>query len=216
MIALAPTLELAFQPQRCENTAVVSKSTEQELVRRAIEGDGRAFATLVAPHLPMLYRIAARACGSRALAEDAVQEALTLAYERLARYEPGTSLKSFLAAFAVRKSQTMLRSERRRYAREAESEAPAGLGGPADQLGVSRTSERVREALAAMPKKRREVALLRLDGSMSYAEIAEAVGSTEGSARVLVHLAMKELRDKLSDLLPNAEEKDDDARSEQP
>lgn len=201
--AIAFPSELALAPagKPCDKTALVNASVEAELVRRALEGDGRAFADLVAPHLPMLYRIAARACGSRSLAEDAVQEALTLAYERLGRYEPGTSLKAFLAAFSVRKAQTLLRSERRRRTREAHSDAPAAIAGPEGELGAQQATERVREALARMPKKRREVALLRLDGAMSYEEIAAAVGTTEGSARVLVHLAMKELREHLADLV---------------
>ena len=204
-LAWAPALELARGAEGCENVGVVSLSTEQELVERALSGDGRAFADLVGGHLPMLYRIAARACGDRALAEDAVQEALSLAYERLHRYEVGTSLKSYLAAFVIRKAQTLLRSERRRKMREAESHAPLQLVGPAEATSAQRTAERVRAALASMPKKRREVALLRLDGALSYAEIAEAVGTTEGSARVLVHLAMKELRNRLADVL-DAEE----------
>jgi RNA polymerase sigma-70 factor (ECF subfamily) len=180
-----------------------SVSVEHELVSRALSGDGRAFQSLVQPHLPMLYRIAARACGNRALAEEAVQEALTLSYQKLGRYEPGTSLKSFLAAIAVRQAQTILRGERRRRAREDIAQAPEPIANPADALSAERLAIRVREALASMPKKRREVALLRLDGNLSYAEIAAAVGSTEGSARVLVHLAIKELRDRLTDFLPD-------------
>jgi RNA polymerase sigma-70 factor (ECF subfamily) len=152
----------------------------------------------------MLYRIATRACGDRALAEDAVQEALTIAYQKLARYQPGTSLKAFLAAIAVRQAQTLLRGERRRHARETVADAPEPLAGPAETLSAERLAERIRAALQSMPKKRREVALMRLDGDLSYAEIAANVGSTEGSARVLVHLAMRELREKLVDVAPDA------------
>ena len=177
-----------------------SVSLEHELCARARSGDGRAFASLVEPHLPMLYRIAQRACGQRALAEDAVQEALTLAYQRLDRYAPGTSLRAYLATYAVRQAQTLLRGERRRQAREDAADPPDHLPGPAQMLDASRAAERVREALARMPEKRRAVVMLRLDADMSYAEIAKATGSSEGSARVLVHLALKELSAELLDL----------------
>lgn len=180
-------------------------SLEHELIARALDGDGRAFASLVEPHLALLYRVAARACGDRALAEDAVQDALTLAYERLSTYQPGTSFRAFLAAYAVRKAQTLLRGERRRRVREEGAEAPQGLPGPVDLVRASQAAVRVRDALAKLPEKRRAVAMLRLDAELSYAEIAEAVGTTEGSARVLVHMALKELRGQLADLVRGEE-----------
>ncbi len=199
MSTSVPTaLSLALPAKACEKGSTLS--VEHELVARALDGDGRAFASLVEPHLSMLYRIAARACGSTTLAEDAVQEALTVAYQRLDRYQPGTSLKAFLAAIAVRKAHTLLRGERRRRVREEAADAPEHPAGPGELLDAGRTRARIRDVLAGMPKKRREVAMLRLDAGMSYEEIARTVGSTEGSARVLVHLALKELRDKLGDV----------------
>lgn len=176
-------------------------SVEHELVRRALDGDGQAYAQLVRPHLSTMYRITVRACGNASLAEDAVQEALTLGYQQLSKYEPGTSLKNFLISIAVKRAHTLLRGERRRKAREDASDEPSNLATPAELLSAERAGARIREVLAKMPEKRRAAALLRLDGGMSYAEIAESVGTTEGSARVLVHLAMKELREHLKDML---------------
>jgi len=86
-------LPLSASADSCDNGAGLS--IERELLRRALAGDGRAFQSLVEPHLGMLYRIASRACGDRVLSEDAVQEALTIAFTRLAQYQAGTSLKAF-------------------------------------------------------------------------------------------------------------------------
>ncbi len=169
-------------------------TVEHELIARSLDGDGRAFSNLVAPHLPMLYRIAARACGDRALAEDAVQEALTIAYTSLARYQPGSSLKAFLAAIAVQRAQTLLRSERRRKNNEGHAGDARREPEPAELVETERLARRLRQALGALPPKRQRVVLLRLDAGLSYAEIAGALSTSESSARVLVHLALKELR----------------------
>jgi RNA polymerase sigma-70 factor (ECF subfamily) len=149
----------------------------------------------------MMYRIAARGCRNAALAEEAVQEGLTLAYQKLDRYEPGTSLKAFLAAFAARQAHTLLRSEARRRVREEGASAPEELASPSEVLAAERLAERIRKSLAGMPQKRRTAALLYLDGKLSHREIASAIGSSEGSARVLVHGALKQLRTELADLV---------------
>ena len=176
-------------------------TVEGRLVRRALDGDGRAFATLIEPHLDLLHRVAARAAGSAALAEDAVQEALEIVHRQLSRYVPGTSFKAFVASIAVRRARTLLRAERRRWRRESATPDGPRPATPAELLAAEETARRIRTALAALPEKRQRVALLRLDAGLGYAEIASAVGTTEGSARVLVHHALRDLSEALRDLV---------------
>ncbi len=173
---------------------------EQRRVQAALAGDGRAFAALVRPHLPMLYRVAARSGGAE-FAEDAVQETLTIAHSRLADYTPGTSLKSWLASIAAQRAWTNLRGEMRRRQRNELAVVHDSPATPEQELAATRLQKRVHEALGRLPEKRRKAAMLRLDAGLSYAEIATAVGSTERSARVLVHMALKTLREELGDLL---------------
>ena len=180
----------------------ISPSLEAALIDAVLQGDGRAFATLVQPHLPSLYRVAYRACGNSSLAEDAVQETLAIAHRSLKRYRPGTSFRSFLASIAVRRAHTLLRSEVRRARYEEEAQPPDSAPGADASLEAGETAARIRQILAGMPKKRRAAALLRLDAGLSYAEIARALGTSEGSARVHVHLALKTLRQELHELVP--------------
>ena len=167
---------------------------EAALRQAALEGDGRAFAELVRAHLPMMYRVAMRGCNNATLAEDSVQESLAVAYERLHKYQPGTSLKSFLASIVVKRTYTLVRSEKRRRGREDASSKPQALATPLENAEVADLSRRIQAVLGQMPKKRRMAVMLRLDGGLDNAEIAAALGSSEASVRVLVHLALKELK----------------------
>ena len=185
------------RPETTQPVSAISAATEAEearLVQAALDGDGGAFARLVRPHLPVLYRVAVRAARDSTLGEDVVQETLEIAYKGLGRYTPGTNLGAFLAGIAVRRAHTLVRGEIRRRLREEASAAPETPADTADIVAASEAAGRVTAALDRLPKKRRAAAILRLDAGMSYREIATALGSTEGSTRVLVHLALKELR----------------------
>lgn len=179
----------------------VEPPREADLVARALRGDGRAFASLVGPHLDLLHRIAARATGSGVIAEDAVQEALEIVHRTLGRYRPGTSFKAFVASVAVRRARTLLRAEARRSRREAGAPPGQPPATPAEMLAAEQTAKRIRDALCGLPEKRQRVVLLRLDAGLGYADIAAAVGTTEGAARVLVHHALRDLTELLHDLV---------------
>lgn len=182
-------------------TREISLGAEQELIVAALEGNGLAFRRLVEPHLAMLHRIAMRSSSHAHLAEDAVQETLTLAYERLQTYRHDMPFRAYLAAIAAKQAHTLARGERRRHKREQASDGPQEPSNPEQEVQGQNLARRVRTALAAMPEKRRQAALLRLDAGLSYRDVAHAMGSTEGSARVLVHTALKELKERLADLV---------------
>jgi RNA polymerase sigma-70 factor (ECF subfamily) len=170
---------------------------EAALLDEARRGNGQAFAALVEPHLALMYRVAARVAGNAALAEDAVQETLEILHKRLGRYEAGTSFRAFVAAAAVGRARTLLRAERRRKRREEGAPTPHPPETPAEVAIARDTARRITDALARLPEKRQRVVLLRLDAGLGYAEIANLVGTTEGSARVLVHHALRDLSEKL-------------------
>lgn len=173
-------------------------SVEESLIEAARNGNGKAFGNLVEAHIPMLFRVAMRVSRDPQMAEDAVQETLTIAFKQLHKYTPNTSFRAFLATIATRRTQTLIRSERRRKKRER---LGLSIGGPAPtplQLTeAEQIAEDLRVAISQMPKKRRAVILLRIEGGLSYAEIARELGGTEDSIRVLAHLALKNLKSRL-------------------
>ena len=112
-----------------------------------------------------------------AAAEDAVQEALLRAWERSEKGEEIDSLEGWVTTVALnlaRSGLRRLRSERRARSRLAGS----AVGAPptADRVDVDR-------ALADLPRRQREVAVLRYYLQMSIREVASVLELEEGTVK---------------------------------
>lgn len=63
-----------------------------------------------------------------------------------------------------------------------------------DALSQLQMNQHARKAIDELPETLRESVLLRLDAELDYRAIGEAVGCTEGAARVRVFTAIRRLR----------------------
>jgi len=66
---------------------------------------------------------------------------------------------------------------------------------PAADFAAGEAEERVRQGLATLPRLQREVFLLRAQEGSDYGDIAAALGTTPGAARVHYHHAVKRLKE---------------------
>jgi len=134
------------------------------------------------------------ACGSRAAAEDAVQEALARAWERSERGEHIESLRAWVMRVAinlVRSSFRRMLAERR--ARERMAAGPARFGASLPTVGGAEDAVDVSRALAVLPRRQREATVLRYYLDLSVLEVAEALGVGEGTAKTTLFRARQTL-----------------------
>jgi RNA polymerase sigma-70 factor (ECF subfamily) len=141
--------------------------------------------------------------GSTAAAEDAVQEALARAWVRSRRGEPIASLPSWVAVVAMNHARSGWRrilAERRSM---ATLEGSLDASSPADRDATAD----VRRAVASLPRRQREVAVLRYLLDMSTREVAEALGVGEGT----VKNSLSKARSTLAARLAIADEENEEA-----
>ena len=74
----------------------------------------------------------------------------------------------------------------------------AGNPSPSDTMEREEDSRRLREGLALLPEKQRLVVSMRIYEGLSYREIAEVIGSSEGAARVNYHHGVNRLKEILA------------------
>jgi len=126
---------------------------------------------------PRLVAAVSLTSGSRPAAEDAVQEALLRAWERSEKGDEIDSLEAWVTAVALnlaRSGLRRIRSERRARSRLWGSEV--GAPPTADRIDVDR-------ALAALPRRQREVVVLRYYLELSTREVASALDLDEGTVK---------------------------------
>lgn len=172
-------------------------STDLELIARWKAGDEQAATTLVARHAQALARFA-MSLGQRSEVEEVVQDTFVRAFGSIDAFRADSSLRTWLFTIERRLILDRRRAERRRRddapvdEREATTEFDA-----LDGLIAEEAELRVRTAVERLSRLQREVFLLRVNEGLSYKEIAEIVGSTEGAARVHYHNAMRAVKESL-------------------
>jgi RNA polymerase sigma-70 factor (ECF subfamily) len=140
---------------------------------------------------PRLVGAVALVTGDAASAEDAVQEAIVRAWERTERGEQIVALDRWVATVAMNLSRSRLRRLRvERLARPKLVAAPPVQPTP-DRIDVAR-------ALADLPRRQREVAVLRYFLDLSIEEIAEQMRTSEGTVKSQLFKARAHLAETLS------------------
>ncbi len=174
---------------------VLESPSDHALAAAYRAGDEEAAAELVRRHAPALGRFLYTSGAARDEIDDLVQEALFRAFRRLDGWRGEASFRSWL--FVI--GSNVLRDEyRRRKGRQIVSLEDRDLPDRADphaDLAANETAERLRQGVATLPRLQREVFLLRTQQGAGYTEIASALGTTPGAARVHYHHAVRRLKE---------------------
>ena len=174
--------------------------TDALLVRRVLEGDARAFTTLVDRHLQPCLRFATRMLGSRHDAEDATQEALLRAYRALATYDPGSSFRTWLFAILVNRCRTAL-LQRSRYVRRVVTDGDAMQSATVADGAISAELRiEIARALAHLDPEQREAFLLKHVEQLDYEEMSAVTGVKISALKMRVKRACERLQHLLGEV----------------
>jgi RNA polymerase sigma-70 factor, ECF subfamily len=170
-------------------------SSDAELLEAFRAGDNKAFEVLVVRYQRPVLAIARRFAFDQDDAEDLAQRAFINAAARAGGWRGG-SFKSWLFRIVVNLAKNHVR-DMARFDRSEEAHEREALPTQADALHKLEERERraeLRQAIARLPKRQREVLLLRIDGDLPFAEIAATLGITEVNAKVNFHHAVQKLK----------------------
>jgi RNA polymerase sigma-70 factor, ECF subfamily len=149
----------------------------------------RGFDALYAAVQPSLWRYAHRLTGDPDVADDVVQESFVRLLERRAPRDDGARLWLFTVVTNLVRDRGRTASRRERLLR-AEPVGPRPGPLPSEDLEREEEVRHVREALAQLTERERQLLMMREEG-FRYDEIAAVVGVAPGSVGTLIARAVR-------------------------
>jgi len=169
--------------------------TDAALVAAWQAGSEQAATDLVRRHASALTRFLAGAGAGPTDVEDLAQEAFFKAFRGIDGWRKESSFRSWLFSIGSNLLKDAFRKGKGRKVLSIEDHDLPDHRDPASELVASETATRIQAGLAKLPRLQREVFLLRVQQGLDYAEIAVALGTTVGAARVHYHHAMTRLKE---------------------
>lgn len=179
------------------------RDTPEQLVRRIADGDEHALGILYDRYADAVHGVALRVLRDATQARDVVEEVFWQAWRQASRWAPerggvSTWLLTIARSRAIDRRRALVR-------RGEESSAPleqlAAEGADASR-GVEESDLRrvLQEALDTLPPEQRDALELAYWGGLTQVEIAERTGQPLGTVKTRMRLALRKLRDRLTEL----------------
>ena len=173
---------------------------DDELVRRAGEGDAAAVQALVARKLRRVLALAERMLGDASEAEDVAQETFFKVWRYAARWRPGVAkFDTWLHRVTLNLCYDRLRRRRERPTAEPPDTPDLGPG-PDRGLLAADVGRRVNAALQALPPRQREAIVLCHYQELGNIEAAELMSVSVEALESLLSRGRRALRQTLADL----------------
>ena len=165
---------------------------EEELIRRAAQGDDGAFEQLVLAHQRQVYNLCLRICCNEADAMDLSQEAFIRAWRGLGQYQFGAELSTWLYRLTRNVCIDFLRAQKRRQTvplhlnddeGETELPLPDTAEGPEERAVAGERRRALAQAMQALSPEHREILTLRVIEDLPYEQIAQILGVRTGTVK---------------------------------
>ncbi len=181
--------------------------SDEELVARFKAGNEASFDALVVRHRASAYRLAYRLMGRHEDADDLAQEAFLRAYRSLHRFRGESRFRTWLTRILV---NLAINARHRRREAVPFTETDAAAGRPAEAVAMTLRGQ-VRRAIETLPRRQRQILMLKVYEEMKFSEIASVAGISIGTAKATFFQAVRALRGRL--LSPSSPLERKEARS---
>ncbi len=181
---------------------------QQDLINKLQCGDEEAFKQLYNSYIDRVYNVCYRFFGSRAEAEDAVQEIFCKIFLSITKFRGDAQLTSWIYRIAVNYCLNALRRTRRmklfsleNLSQDNNKVLSSAVDDPQEKIEKDESEYLVQKAINSLSVKQRSALILYRYEGLSYQEIAKILDCSVTTVESRLHQAKKNLAKKLLPLL---------------
>ena len=198
-----PTSTLTAPRLALVRMAEADDTPDDVLVKRAQGGDRAALDRLVRRHQRALFALCLRYVRDTDEAADLVQRSFVRAMGKLGDLRDAGVFRSWLLRIGAHLALNHIRDHARFVADDSEldsmgDERDSSASAALDRLEAAEQASALRAAVNGLPTKQRMTLELRIYEDLPFRDIGEALGISEGAAKVNFHYAVRKLRGTLS------------------
>jgi len=172
----------------------VNLYSDNRLMEDVKDGKVEKMAVLFEKHHVSLFNFFMRLTGNRNISEDLVQEVFMRMLKYRSTYQGRSKFTLWMYQIARNAHIDFLRKKKNTLPLDEQwSEPFTSEATPAEKLEGGQEVQLMRQALAQLPLKKREVLILSRYQNLKYKEIAELMDCHIGTVKAHVHRAIKEL-----------------------
>jgi RNA polymerase sigma factor (sigma-70 family) len=174
--------------------------SDAELVAAVRSGEARAFADLYREHVDAVRRVAHHLVGDSDATADAVQDTFARALQHLDDLREPERFRPWLLAIARHAATDQLRARKRLTPLDrSHDELLAASGpGPESVAEIRELADQVQGCVAGLSTRDAAAVTMVTQLGFTPAQVANALGVTQGAAKVIVHRARRRLRNALA------------------
>ncbi len=177
-------------------------ATEQRIIQLLQEerDPERGFKLLMEQYSERLYWHIRSLVGSHENADDVLQNTLIKVFKSISGFKQQSKLYTWLYRIATNEALTFLKKEQRHQTEDLEGEGKNHLYSlrAETSLDGQRIWDLLQQAVSTLPDKQKTVFVLRYFEEMSYRDISEILGTSEGGLKASFHHALKKVENYLS------------------
>lgn len=179
-----------------KNGKMAVPNPDFDLVKRFNSGEESAFNDIVKKYQKKIYWHVRRMTGNHLDADEVTQEVLIVIYDNLKKFRFQSSLYTWIYRITSTRTLNFINRSKVKRLLGIEDSGAAELSGGEDiieNIEQRERFEKLEQKLRQLPAKQREVFILRNFDDMSYKEISEITGRSEGGLKANYFHAVNKL-----------------------